>query len=469
MKKQQPMRRGAGILLPVFSLPSPYGIGTFGKAAYEFVDFLRAAGQKYWQVLPLGPTGYGDSPYQSFSAFAGNPYFIDPGTLAQEGLLTGDEIAALDWGGDPQAVDYGLLYENRYPLLQAAFARAGAECSADYRDFCREHEDWLPGYCAFMAGKTAYPESFWGFCQFHFFRQWDKLKAYANGFGIEIIGDIPLYVAPDSADVTDNSEQFQLDGQGRPTHVAGVPPDGFSDQGQRWGNPLYNWERMARDGFAWWKRRMKQAARMYDLVRIDHFIGIAHYWSIPAACETAKDGKWIPGPGEALLEAIGTVMGEKRVIAEDLGEVTERVHRIRDLAGYPGMKPMIYAFGGDGYNPYLPCNFPKNLMTFGGCHDNEPLMGYFMNCPRPQQRFAREYLHVRRNADIAPALIRAGYESSADLAVFQLQDHLLLGNEARINYPGNQGGNNWRWRLRPEQDYRFLAEGLARMCVVYGR
>lgn len=469
MRKQKPMRRGAGVLLPVSSLPSPYGIGAFGKAAYEFVDFLQDAGMKYWQVLPLGPTSFGDSPYQSFSAFAGNPYFIDLDTLIEDGLLKKSEVKGIDWGDDPLSVDYGLLYENRYSVLKTAYSRHKLESTPEYEAFCGEHEVWLPGYCEFMALKTGYPPAFWGFCQYHFFKQWGKLKAYANSFGIEIIGDIPIYVALDSSDVQDHPELFQLDVKGNPTRVAGVPPDMFSSEGQLWGNPLYDWERMEQDDFAWWKQRMQHSTKLYDVIRIDHFVGIAHYYSIPAESKTAKTGEWVTGPGEKLLAAISSVMGDNRVIAEDLGAVSRAVIRIRNKAGYPSMKPMIYAFSTDGTHEYLPCNFDKNMAIYGGTHDNETLAGYFENCKRKEQRFAREYLQVRKNSDITWALIRAGYASSANLAVFQMQDYLELGAEGRINTPSTLGGRNWRWRLLPGQVDKTLAEKMNRLCYVYGR
>lgn len=469
MKKQKPMRRGAGVLMPVSSLPSPYGIGAFGKAAYDFVDFLHSASMKYWQVLPLGPTSFGDSPYQSFSAFAGNPYFIDLDTLIEEGLLKKTDVESVDWGSDPESVDYGLMYEGRYTVLKAAYSRHKLENTPEYKAFCEEHKSWLPGYCKFMEKKTDYPASFWGFCQYHFFKQWSKLKAYTKSFGIEIIGDIPIYVALDSADVQDNPEMFQLDSKGHPTRVAGVPPDMFSSEGQLWGNPLYDWQRMEKDGFAWWKQRMKHSTKLYDIIRIDHFIGIAHYYSIPAESKTAKTGEWVTGPCEKLLEAINSVMEGKRIIAEDLGAISKTVIRIRDKAGYPSMKPMIYAFKTDGTHEYLPCHFEKNMVIYGGTHDNETLAGYFKSCNRKERQFAREYLHVRNNADITWALIRAGYESSADLAVFQMQDYLELGADARINTPSTLGGRNWRWRMLEGQADKALAKKMNRLCYVYGR
>ena len=470
MKKQKPIARSAGTLLPVSSLPSPYGIGSFGKAAYEFVDFLHHAGQKYWQVLPLGPTSFGDSPYQSFSAFAGNPYFIDLDTLIKEGLLKKSEVTGVMWGDDPVYVDYGLLYKKRYPVLKKAFARSKLAGTPEYQAFCDENQDWLSGYCDFMARKEDYPADFWGFCQYYFFKQWKKLKDYANGLGIEIIGDIPIYVALDSADVSDHPELFMLDKKGHPVSVAGCPPDMFSEEGQLWGNPLYNWEKMAKDDFEWWKKRMRQQAKLFDVIRIDHFIGIIHYYSIPAGSTTAKPGRWMPGPGEKLLVAINSAMGGKRIIAEDLGEVSAAVTRLREKAGYPGMKPMIYAFSRmDGSDGYLPNHFDKNLVTYAGTHDNEPLAGYFAKRKKKELQFTRKYLNVKRNAEIPWGVIRAGYASSADLAVFQMQDYLEFGDEARMNTPSTLGGLNWRWRLLDGQADEALSSRLKELCWLYGR
>lgn len=497
MKKQKPMGRGAGVLLPVTSLPSPYGIGTFGREAYEFVDFLSAAGQRYWQVLPLGPTSYGDSPYQSFSAFAGNPYFIDLPVLAGQGLLTQQELDAADFGSDPVEIDYAKLYQGRYPLLRLAFSRSSHSDMDEYQTFCENNQEWLEAYSLYMALKTefdgrewlAWPEElrlrepgairasreehraemdFWKFCQYEFFRQWFRLKEYANQKGIQIIGDIPIYVALDSADVWAQGEQFQLDEQRRPTHVAGVPPDLFSKTGQLWGNPLYDWEHMKTDGFSWWKQRMRFSAQLYDIIRIDHFVGIAHYYSIPAEETTAMNGWWSPGPGKPLLEAIGSVMGNKRVIAENLGVVIPEVDRLLRISGYPGMKLLQFAFDGDASNSNLPFHFDRNQVVYGGTHDNETLVGFFAHQKRKQLHFAREYLNVRKNREISAALIRAGYASVADTAIFQMQDLLGLDNSARMNTPSTLG-QNWRWRLLPGQISPKLAKDLCQMMKLYGR
>lgn len=497
LKKQKPMERGAGVLMPVTSLPSPYGVGAFGRAAYEFVDFLKAAGQKYWQVLPLGPTSYGDSPYQSFSAFSGNPYFIDLDTLLEEGFLTEEEIAEKSWGDDPESVDYSALYRGRFEVLQKAYLRSRHQDTAEYRAFCEENQSWLEDYSLFMAVKNSFggkewllwPEEirmrepaalsrcreklkddvgFWKFCQFQFFEQWGNLKAYANQNGIQIIGDIPIYVALDSADVWAHGEQFQLDGERRPTGIAGVPPDLFSETGQLWGNPLYDWERMEREEFAWWKERMAFSAKLYDVIRIDHFVGIAHYYSIPYGDKTAENGHWIDGPGEKLIAAINSAIGEKKVIAENLGVVTPEVDRILEKSGYPGMKLMQFGFDSGPRNANLPSYFEKNSVVYGGTHDNETLAGFFARQKRSVLKFAREYLNVRTNKEIPAALIRAGYASVADTAVFQLQDLLGLDNSARINTPATLGGN-WRWRVKREMLTEELAGQLKRLAELYGR
>ncbi len=498
LRKQKPLARGAGILLPVSSLPSPYGIGTFGKAAFAFADFLAKAGQKYWQVLPLGPTSYGDSPYQSFSAFAGNPYFIDLDLLCEARLLQKEEIVSCDWGDDPADVDYAKLYAARFQLLHRAYERSDYEYAPDYQSFCARNTFWLEDYALYMAIKMqqdgkewlAWPEGlrlreetalakareelrqeigFWKFCQYQFFCQWDSLKSYANRLGIRIIGDIPIYVALDSADVWVNFHLFQLDENRMPTKVAGVPPDMFSATGQLWGNPLYRWDRMEADGFSWWRQRMGCCAQLYDIIRIDHFIGITRYYAIPAQDRTAENGVWVEGPGEKLIEAISQAIGkEKQIIAEDLGVLTPAVERLRLRAGYPGMKLMTFAFDSDAQNDYLPCHFEKNCVAYGGTHDNETLPGFFAHQPRKTLRYAREYLGVRTSREITWGLIRAGYESSADVAIFQMQDFLGLDNRARMNTPSTLG-KNWRWRLLPGQADDALAEQLSHLAALYAR
>lgn len=503
LKKQKPLARGAGVLLSVSSLPSPYGIGTFGRAAYDFVDFLKSAGQTYWQVLPLGPTSYGDSPYQSFSAFAGNPYFIDLDLLAADGLLAKEELAAVDWkdgaagDGDPATVDYANLYATRFDILRKAYGRSEHQNTPEYQAFCEANAEWLQDYADYMAIKgsfenrswTDWPDSlrlrepaalvqkraelaedigFWKFSQYLFYTQWGKLKTYANENGIQIIGDIPIYVALDSADVWVYGQFFQMDAERRPSAVAGVPPDMFSATGQLWGNPLYDWDEMERDGFSWWKRRMRASAALYDIIRIDHFIGIVRYYSIPAEEDTALNGEWRTGPGEKLLAAFGEVLGEKKIIAEDLGLITPAVRRLKDKAGYPGMKLMEFAFDAGPANEYLPIHFGRNCIVYGGTHDNETLAGFFQAKKPKEIEYAKRYLHITRRAELVDAVIRSAYESVSDTAIFQMQDWLGLDNTARMNFPSTIGGN-WQWRLLPGQASDALALRIRMLTDTYGR
>ena len=485
-------------MLPISSLPSPYGIGTFGKEAYAFVDFLEAAGQTYWQVLPIGPTSYGDSPYQSFSAFSGNPYFIDLDTLIGQGLLSKNEAESCDWGNDPASVDYAKIYEQRFAILKLAFKRSSHQNTPEFARFCEENNFWLEDYSLYMAVKNhfggkewlAWPEdirfytdqavadysamlknelAFWKFCQYEFFRQWFLLKQYANQKGISIVGDIPIYVALDSTDVWVHGSQFQLDERRNPVRVAGVPPDMFSDSGQLWGNPLYDWEKMEQNGYNWWKMRMAFSAKLYDVIRIDHFIGIVHYYSIPAGDQTAENGKWLDGPGEKLISALESAVADTKIIAEDLGVATPAVRSLLQKKGYPGMKLLEFAFDSDGTNQNLPCHYEKNTVVYGGTHDNETLAGFFAGQKRSVLRFARHYLNIHTNRAIPRAVVRAGYASSADLAVFQLQDYLGLDNRARINKPSTIGGNNWRWRLSKGALTPKLAQTMRTSTQLYGR
>ena len=497
LKKQKPFERGAGILLPVSSLMSPYGIGSLGREAWRFVEFLVKSGQRYWQVLPLGPTGYGDSPYQSFSAFAGNPYFIDLESMIDDGLLTLEEVEIPSWGEDPGRVDYVSIFKERYALLGLAFARSHHRKTDEYRQFLSDNAFWLEDYSLYMAIKSnlnwksweKWPEGlrlrdskyladacedlaaeidFWRFCQYKFFSQWNALKSYANELGVEIIGDIPIYMAYDSADVWANSSLFQLNANKRQTAVAGVPPDLFSSTGQRWGNPLYDWKYMEEDDFLWWRQRMRHIAQLYDTVRIDHFIGIVNYYSISVEQETAEGGKWENGPAERLISAIEESMEGGKIIAEDLGVVTENVTKLRERAGYPGMKLMKFAFEDGPGSDFLPCHFEKNTVAYAGTHDNETLVGYFSHQSRKTLRFARDYLGVKTNQEIPWAVMRAGYESSADTVIYQMQDLLGLGNEARTNLPSSMGGN-WQWRLLPGQLTEELAERLMHFSNIYDR
>lgn len=486
------LKRGAGILMPISSLPAPYGIGTFGKSAYEFADSLKRARQSYWQVLPLGPTSYGDSPYQSFSAFAGNPYFIDLDALLEEELLTKEEIDACYWLDSEEEVKYDAVYYYRFPLLKKAYERSRHGETEEYRAFCAKNSHWLDDYALYMALKGHFgnkewmkweepirlrkPEAvkryeellreeigYWKFLQFKFYEQWEQLKNYVNGLGISIIGDIPIYVALDSADVWTHPELFQLDPDTlTPLRVAGVPPDAFSDDGQLWGNPLYDWDKIEETGFAWWKDRMRASARLYDVVRIDHFIGVVQYYSIPYGAEDGKTGEWKQGPGKKLTDAINEAAGDAKIIAEDLGIFCPAVKELLRETGYPGMKIIEFAFSGDRFNEHLPHCYEPNSVVYGGTHDNETLVGYFK--PEARQwwelQYIADYLGAAHHEEVPDKVFRAAYGSVASVAVFQMQDVLGLGNESRMNTPGTVGGN-WKWRMKPgafgERETGYLA------------
>ncbi len=489
-------KRSSGILMPVFSLPSPYGIGTFGKAAYEFAEFLHAAGQKYWQMLPLGPTAYGDSPYQSPSTYAGNPYFIDLDMLIDDGLLTKEEVAASYFGTDPRYVDYGALYSRRYPLLRLAKERGWKRDAAAVDEFCDKNEGWLPDYALFMACKQHFNMKPWMewddeeirlrksaealnkyrtmlredvelfiYIQFLFFNQWAKLKDHIHSLGIQIIGDIPIYVAMDSADVWAEPEFFQLDKDCAPTDVAGVPPDYFCEDGQLWGNPLYRWDAMEIDGFGWWIRRIDGASKLYDVIRIDHFRALESYWSVPYGEPTAKNGRWIKGPGIALVNALKNWFPNLSFIAEDLGLITPEVAQLLSDSGLPGMKVLAFAFDDTKKSAYLPHNHIKNCVCYTGTHDNSPLALWLQEESADNLAFAKEYLG---NDDLHWEMIRTGMRSVADLFVAQIQDYLELGEGHRINSPGAPYGN-WQWRLVPGETTNALAEQIATLTKLYSR
>ncbi len=473
------LTRGSGILLPIFSLPSPYGIGTLGKAAYDFADFLASAGQRYWQILPLGPTGFGDSPYQSFSSYAGNPYFIDLDILIEKDLLTREEVESTNFGTNPRYVDYGKLYENRMPLLWTA-AQRGVERSEDaFRIFKRENAAWLDDYAIFMALKRHFGMAYWlewpdegarrheeaalskyrtllarevdcyAYLQFLFYNQWDSLKSYCNSRGIRIIGDVPIYVAPDSSDVWAEPGQFLLNGDGKPDAVAGVPPDYFSADGQLWGNPLYNYEAMERDGWSWWIRRIGGAQRLYDAIRIDHFRGFSDFWSVPAAAKTAAEGHWVKGPGLKLVKVLTEWFYGQDFIAEDLGAPTDALTALLKDSGLPGMKVLEFAFDSEDFTDYQPHTYGENCVCYTGTHDNSPLLAWEEECGQKTRRRAKRYFSVRGNKQLAEAMLRGGMESKAVLFIAQMQDHLGLGQYHRTNTPGTNVGN-WQWRLLPD-------------------
>ena len=488
--------RASGILLHITSLPTPHGLGTLGREAREFVDFLRRSGQKYWQILPLGPTGYGDSPYQTDSAFAGNPYLIDLDALAAEGLLTGAEVSAPFWGASAETADFGALYANRLPLLEKAYRRGWARDRAAVAAFEAENRDWLPDYALYRALKKHFgmrPWTEWAdadvrlrrsaealeryrallrddiqcivYIQYLFFRQWEALRSYAGAQGIAILGDVPIYVPLDSADVWAEREYFQLDREGRPVDVAGVPPDRFTADGQLWGNPLYDWARMERDGFRWWLRRLEAARKLYDMVRIDHFRGLESYWAVPGGDATARNGVWRPGPGLAFVRAVQAAFPGMPVIAEDLGYMTPEVKKLRDESGYPGMKILQFAFGGG--SDYLPHAYEPHCACYTGTHDNAPLRQWLEEAEPEELAFAGEYLGLGERPVQCGDVIRAGMRSVAELFVAQMQDWLELGGDARMNLPGTLG--NWRWRMAPGMLTDALAEKIARMTELYGR
>lgn len=491
--------RKAGVLLPISSLPSPYGIGTLGAAAREFVDFLSAGGQSCWQILPVCPTGYGDSPYQSFSSYAGNPYLIDLDELASEGLLRSEEYQPLDWGSDAERVDYGLLYERRYPVLRKAAERLLSWNDVEFESFCRENAFWLEDYSLFMALKKRHnacswftwprgerlrepavmekarrelaPEiDFWKAVQCLFFRQWKRLKAYANGKGITMIGDLPIYVSADSADVWSDPQQFQLDAEGRPTEVAGCPPDGFSADGQLWGNPLFDWDFMRQDGYTWWIRRIAFQFQIYDTLRIDHFRGFEAYYAIPSGNTTAQGGRWRPGPGIAFFRKIHEALGPRDIIAEDLGFLTDGVKELLRESGYPGMKVLQFAFDsrdtGSGYLPHL---YGRHCVVYTGTHDNDTIQGWIENATPEDVAFAKAYLRLNREEGWHWGMIRSAWASVADLAIIPFQDFLGLGSQARMNTPSTLGGRNWQWRARAGDFSDKLADRLHRETALYQR
>ena len=491
------MKRASGVLLPVFSLPSKYGIGCFSKEAYKFIDQLKEAGQSYWQILPLGPTGYGDSPYQSFSTYAGNPYFIDLKTLIKEGLLTKKECKAYDFGDQETKIDYEKIYYSRFKVLKKAFQRFKPD--KEYQEFVKENEGWLEDYSLYMAIKDSKdgaswnvwedslknrePEAlvkakeelkdaidFYKFQQYEFDRQWKKLHAYANKQGIRIVGDIPIYVAFDSADAWAAPEMFQFDEENNPVAVAGCPPDAFSATGQLWGNPLYNWEYHKKTGYEWWIRRIGYCFKLYDVVRIDHFRGFDEYYAIPYGDETAVNGKWMPGPGMDLFQAVEAKLGRPNIIAEDLGFLTDSVLKMLADSGFPGMKVLQFAFDPSAESAYLPHTYPKNCVVYTGTHDNDTTRGWYHSESKATRDFAKEYMNVQRmdEDNLAWDFIRVAMGSVADLCITPMQDFLNLDGEARINMPSTLGGN-WAWRMKKGQFDKETVKKMARMTKIYGR
>ena len=494
MDRGAPVSRGAGVLLPLFSLPCSHGIGCLGKCAYEFVDFLASAGQSVWQILPIGPTGMGDSPYQTFSAFAGNPYFIDLDALVGEGLLTQEEIALAHLEGDPQRVDYFAQYRRRIPLLRLAYRRSAG--------FFVQSEQWLADYALFMALKDAHKGAPWWeweesvrrrepsaldaarqrladgigfhlFLQHTFFRQWERLKAYAHARGVSIMGDIPIYTAPDSADLWASPHLFRLDGDLRPLYVAGCPPDGFSPTGQLWGNPLYRWSAHRKEGYRWWISRFAHCMGLYDCLRIDHFRGFDAYYAIPYGNLTAVSGHWEKGPGMDLFTHVKEALPDLAVVAEDLGFITPSVKALLERCNFPGMRVLQFAFDsrdeGEG-SIHLPHLYPRNCVAYTGTHDNQTLSGWLsaLSCEEKDAVCAYVGGDTHTDADLARGLMERLVASDADLAVIPLADWLHLGDEARINTPSTLGGN-WVWRVEADQLCADLARSMRTITRRWGR
>jgi len=488
--------RESGILMHITSLPGPYGVGTMGKAAYDFVDFLKESGQHLWQILPLTPTGYGDSPYQSCSTYAGNHYLIDLDMLVEEGLLKEEEVTGIQWSWQQTRVDFGLLYNNRLAVLRKAYDRF--EGGQEFDDFCRNNGAWLSDFALFMAlkdhfgGKPWYqweedlkrrvPEALWQarqqlqeqiwfyqFVQFLFEKQWTALRAYAHKAGVRIIGDVPIYVPLDSADVWSDPELFWLDEKLDPVCVAGCPPDAFSEDGQLWGNPLYRWEAHAKDGYGWWIRRLAAAGSRYDIVRIDHFRGFESYWAVPYGDKTARNGKWIKGPDMDLFRALKKALPQVEMIAEDLGYLTDEVRQLRDETGYPGMKVLGFAFDSREPSDYLPYQYTANSVCYTGTHDNMTTRQWFDTASKDAAAYAAEYMCLSEKEGYTWGVIRTAMSSVSDMCIVPMQDYLDLGAEGRMNFPGTQTGDNWTWRAKEGFISPELAEKICRMTRLYGR
>ena len=490
-------KRSNGILLHISSLPGEYGIGDFGKEAYNFVDFLDKSGVTYWQILPLGMTGYGDSPYQSFSAFAGNPYFIDLDELIEKGFLSVEEVRESNLNKEPQKVDYFHLYKEKMKLLKKAYERGKDVLKNSLEEYYQENFSWLQEFALYMAIKKAHGEKsllewdkryrdwrspavrefvgnhqeeifFWVFTQYYFDRQWHSVKKYANDKGIEIIGDLPIYVSEDSADVWRNPELFRLDQNLKPITVAGCPPDAFSSTGQLWGNPIYNWEGMKDSGYKWWIKRIKHSFKLYDVLRIDHFRGFEAYWEVPFEEDTAIFGEWTKGPGIELFEAIKQELGELKIIAEDLGYLTPEVEELIKDSGFPGMKVLQFAFDPREESDYLPHNYTGNSVVYTGTHDNHTILGWMENIPKDQLDFAKRYMKLDEREGFSWGMIRGAWSSVSDIAVAPMQDFLELGDEARMNIPSTLG-ENWDWRMENHHLNEDLSRRVYDLNKTYGR
>ena len=488
--------RESGILMHITSLPSPYGVGTMGKEAYRFLDFLEKSGQAYWQILPLTPTGFGDSPYQSCSTYAGNPYLIDLDLLVEEGLLKKSEITKINWSDVPDRVNFGHLYHHRLDVLRLAYGRFRDTEKLDR--FCRDNDSWIWDYAMFMALKQQHGGKPWYqwedalksrddaaltaawhekkedihfhcFIQYLFHTQWEALRAYAHSKGIKIIGDVPIYVPLDSADVWSNPHLFQLDERLDPVAVAGCPPVGFNADGQLWGNPLYRWDAHKAENFSWWVQRMGAAGKRYDVVRLDHFRGFESYWAIPYGDETARNGKWMPGPGMDFVNAMKQQLPHVQMIAEDLGFLTQEVKELLQASGYPGMKVLTFAFDSREPSDYLPHTYIPHSVCYTGTHDNMTTRQWFDTAPKEAVKYARAYMHIQKEEGDVWGTIRTAMASVSQLCIIPIQDYLELGGDARMNFPGTLSGDNWTWRATKGYLSAALSKRIYRLTELYGR
>ena len=491
------MKRSSGILMHITSLPSPYGIGSMGKSAFDFIDFLKKAGQTYWQILPINPPGYGDSPYQAFSTFAGNPYLIDLDQLVQNGWLKQEELDRVSWGSREDQVDFSTMYDQRLHVLHLAWSRFHKAPADGYAEYLEQQKSWLDEYVLFMAVKAYYNDGPWtqwpldirmhqpeamaryreqlrdeidfqSFLQFCFHTQWQRLRAYAHENGIQIIGDIPIYVSPDSSDLWTHPELFQTDGEMHLTQVAGCPPDAFAADGQLWGNPLYDWAYHKKTGYAWWIQRVRHALGIYDLLRIDHFRGFDTYWAIPATSTTARTGKWENGPGMELFDALEAALGKLPIIAEDLGELFPSVRKLLADSTFPGMKVLQFAFDSREDSDYLPHNYPRHCVVYTGTHDNDTIMGWMHTASPEDVRFAWEYLRLTEAEGPNWGMMCGALQSPGDTVILTMQDLLGLGSEGRMNIPSTLGGN-WKWRAAPDSITPELADRLHHVTGLYRR
>ena len=489
--------RASGILLPIFSLPSNYGIGTLGEEAYKFVDFLHKSGQKYWQMLPIGPISYGDSPYQSFSSYAGNPYFIDLDLLCEDGVLSKKDYSDIEWCEIPNYVEYGTIFKNRFKVLKIAFENGYNRDIDKINKFRKDNAEWIEDYALFMAVKNHFelvawkfwdedirlrtPEAilkysnllkenidFWIYTQYLFYKQWTNLKTYANKNGIKLIGDIPIYVAEDSADAWANNDIFLFDENLNPIKVAGCPPDAFSEDGQLWGNPLYRWDVLENRNYDWWISRVSATKKLFDVIRIDHFRGFDSYYAIPYGSTNARKGEWLVGPGIKFIKELKKQLKGIDIIAEDLGFLTPSVEKLLKDSGFPGMKVLEFAFDSREESDYLPHNYNKNTVVYTGTHDNDTIMGWFNTSNKRDIAFAKRYLRLSKSEGYNWGMIRGAWSSVSNLAVAQMQDFLGLGSSARTNIPSTIG-QNWKWRLLPDQTSDELADRIKKLTKLYKR